>query len=220
MKNLIKAEFFKLRKLTAYRALFIIYLMIEIVININYVGNSIAYPKYNPTYTGMEWLLTQPRTMLFYMIAVFLFTDFYVNVDFTAQTFYSGLMCCLPRRKAFWAKIVLLFVGVLPLMLVYDLTGTVLWSAHAGFGMDFGAQAFFLIAKAFGERILLTLMLVSQAVFFTVAVKSRIGAILLGFGTLNGFGILRGNIETITPFSEKCPRTHLVATNMYNIHFS
>lgn len=34
MRNLIKAEFFKLKKLTAYRALLIIYLMIEVVINI------------------------------------------------------------------------------------------------------------------------------------------------------------------------------------------
>ena len=197
MKDLIKAEFFKLKKSTAYKALFITYLLIEVVLNNNYIGNSVAYPKYNPTYTGIDWLSTQPRTMLFYMIAVFLFTDFHMNGDFTAHTFYSGLLCGLPRRKAFWAKIISLFAGVVPLMLVYALTGTALWSVHAGFGMDFGVQALFLITKAFGERIYFTLLFVSQTIFFTIAVRSRIGAILLGFLTLNGFGILRGNIETI-----------------------
>lgn len=104
MKNLIKAEFFKLRKLTAYKVLLIIYLMIEIVINKNYIGNSVAYPKYNPTYTGIDWLLTQPRTMLFYMLAVFFFTNIYVNGDFVSHTFYSGLLCGLPRKKAFWQR--------------------------------------------------------------------------------------------------------------------
>ena len=197
MRNLIKAEFFKLRKLTAYKVLLIIYLMIEIVINKNYIGNSVAYPKYNPTYTGIDWLMTQPRTMAFYMLAVFFFTNFYVNGDFVSHTFYSGLLCGLPRKKTFCAKIILLFAGIVPLMLVYALTGTVLWSIHAGFGMNFGSQAFFLIAKAFGERTLLTLQLVGDAVLFAVIIKSRIGAFLLSFGTLNIIGILRANIEDI-----------------------
>lgn len=197
MRNLIKAEFFKLRKLTAYKVLLIIYLMIEIVINKNYIGNSVAYPKYNPTYTGIDWLLTQPRTMLFYMLAVFFFTNIYVNGDFVSHTFYSGLLCGLPRKKAFWAKIISLFAGIVPLMLVYALTGTVLWSVHAGFGMDFGVDAAFLIAKAFGERFLLTLQLVGDAVLFAVIVRSRIGAFLLSLGTLNVIGIFRANIENI-----------------------
>ncbi len=54
MKNLIQAELFKLKKSTAYKVLLITYLIIEVVIQMNNISNSIAYPKYNPTYTGIE----------------------------------------------------------------------------------------------------------------------------------------------------------------------
>ena len=82
-------------------------------------------------------------------------------------------------------------------MLVSSLTGTVLWSIHSGFGMDFGTEAVFLIATVFAKQILMTLMLVSHAVFFSIITKSKTGAFLLGFATLYVFGILRGNIENI-----------------------
>ncbi len=56
MKNLIRAELFKLRKSTSYQILWITDLLIETAIHINNISNSVAYPKYNPTYTGAGWL--------------------------------------------------------------------------------------------------------------------------------------------------------------------
>lgn len=201
MKNLIKAEFFKLKKLTAYKVLLIIYLLIEVVVQMNNISNSVLYPKYNPAYTGMEWLSNPHQTLLLYSVVIFLFTAFYVNGDFSAHTFYSSLLCGIPRKNAFWAKIISLFAGAVPLLLVYSLTGTVLWSVHSGFGMDFGTEAVFLIAKAFVRQILLSLMLVSHGVFFAVIAKSKIGTFGLSFSTLYVFGILRGNIENIIQIS-------------------
>jgi len=197
MGNLIKAEFYKLKKLTAYKALLIIYLIIEIGVQINNISNSVHYPEYNPTYTGMEWLSNPHQTLLLYLVAIFIFTAFYVNGDFTGHTFYSSLLCGIPRKNAFWSKIIPLFAGVLPLMLIYSLTGAVLWSAHTGFGMDFGAETLFLIAKAFVRQILVSLMLISHAVFFAVIAKSKIGTFGLSFITLYIFGMLRGNVENI-----------------------
>ena len=198
MKNLIKAELFKLKKLTAYRLLLLTYLLIEIAIQINNISNSIAYPKYNPTYTGIEWLDSQQTFMLFSLVII-LFTAFYVNGDFTGHTFYGSLLCGKPRKTAFLAKMIAVLAGVVPLMLVSFLTGAVLWSIYAGFGMDFGAEAVFLIAKAFARQILFSLMLVSDALFFAVIAKSKIGTFIWCFGALCVLSVFKGNIERIIP---------------------
>lgn len=202
MKNLIKAEIFKLKKLRAYKAMLLIDLMIEAAVEMNNISNSIAYPKYNPTYTGIEWLLNTHQT---YYLMVILFVAFYVNGDFAGHTFYSCLLCGVPRKNAFWAKMIAVFAGIVPLMLASSLTGTLLWSIHAGFGVDFGAEAVFLVAKAFAKQILSSLMLVSNAVFFSVIAKSKIGTFSWSFGSLYVLAVLRGNIErviTIPAFRE------------------
>lgn len=197
MGNLIKAEFFKLRKSAAYKALLVSYLLLEAAVQMNNISNSVAYPKYNPAYTGAQWLLNLHQTLLFYMVAIFLFVAFYVKGDFTARTFQSSLVCGVPRKGAFLAKIIPLFAGVVPLMLVPVLTGTVLWSIHSGFGMDFGAEAVVVFAKAIARQILVSLMLVSHAVFFAVITKGKIGTFAWSIGTLYVCGVLRGNIENI-----------------------
>ena len=197
MKDLIKAEWFKLKKMAAYKALFITYLVVETATQMNNISNSVVYPRYNPTYTGAEWLGKLQQALFLYSIVVFLFVALYVNGDFVKRTFYSGLLCGVPRKKAFLAKMVSALAGVVPLMLVPVLTGTVLWSIHAGFGMDFGVEAVCLVAKALGIQFLASLMLVSHAAFFAVLIKSRIGAFVWSFGTLYMSGVLQGNIGNI-----------------------
>lgn len=196
MKNLIKAELFKLKKSTAYRVLIITYLLTEAAIQMNCISNSVVYPKYNPTYTGSEWLQQQDLTLL-YMAAVFFFIAFYVNGDFVKHTFYNGLMCGVSRRRAFLAKLIAVFAGTVPLLLISVLTGTTLWSIHAGFGMRFGAETVCLVAKIFAVQGLASLALISNGMIFSVIAKSRLSAFALGFGSLYILGVLRGNIEHI-----------------------
>ena len=197
MKNLMKAELFKLKKLTAYRALIVIFLLTETVVQINNISNSMAYPKYNPTYTGIGWLTDPHRSFSIYAIAVFLFTAFFVNGDFTNHTFYASLLCGTERKNAFGAKMVSVFTGGIPLALVSLLPGTILWSIHAGFGMDFGLDTAVLIAKAFARQILISFMITSNTVFFAVIAKSKISTFLWSFGSLYVLGVFRANIERI-----------------------
>lgn len=82
------------------------------------------------------------------------------------HTFYTSLLCGISRKSAFLAKLISVIAGSLPLMFVPFLTGTLFWSIHAGFGMEFGAEAVCLMAKAFARQFLASLMLVSNAVFF------------------------------------------------------
>lgn len=196
MKNLIRAEFFKLKKSTPYKVLFFTYLFTEAAIQVNNIGNSVAYPKYNPTYTGAEWLQNLHQSLLLYSVVIFCFTAFFVNGDFLRHTFYSGLLCGTSRRGAFLAKIVAVLSGAVLLMFVPLVTGTVLWSVHAGFGMAW-PEAIRPVARAFAIQLLASLMLVSNAVFFSVIAKSKIGAFLWSFGTLYVLGVLRGNIGHI-----------------------
>ena len=217
MKNLMKAEFFKLKKSTGYKVLLVAYLILDILIEKNNIGNSVVYPKHVPAYTGaewlvdrhypslfdcecygcidtryhsfyilqrLEWLLNQHNTVALDMGAIFLFIAFYMKGDFTSQTFYRGLLCGTPRQNTFWAKMIVLFIGIIPMMLMSVLIGTVLWSIHAGFGMEFGKDVVFLIARAFAQQFLLTLMLVSHGVFAAVIAKSQIGAFLWSISTL------------------------------------
>lgn len=199
MKNLIKAELFKLKKLTAYRVLLLIYLIEEVVVQMNNISNSIAYPKYNPTYTGIEWLMDPQKTFMLHSMVIIFYTAYFVNGDFVGHTFYSSLLCGIQRKNAFLAKIIATLAGTVPLMLVYSLPGTLLWSMHAGFGMDFGIEVVFLIAKAFAIQILISLMLVSNTVLFSIIAKSRIGTFGWTFGTLYVLSVFQGNIERIIP---------------------
>lgn len=197
MKNLIRAELFKLRKSTSYRILWITDLLIETAIHINNISNSVAYPKYNPTYTGAGWLHNLHQMQLLWAVVVFFFIAFYVNGDFVKHTFYTCLLSGTSRTNAFLAKLISAFVGTVPLMLIPLLTGTLLWSIHAVFGMDFGAKAIFLIAKAFALQLLASLVLISNAVFFSVIAKSSTRTFGWSFGTLYLLGVLRGNIGHI-----------------------
>ncbi|MDE6566511.1 MAG: hypothetical protein K2K70_02120 [Lachnospiraceae bacterium] len=199
MKNLIKAELFKLKKLTAYKVLVFTYLIEEVIVQINNIGNSVAYPKYNPTYTGIEWLMNPEKTFMLHSMVIVFYTAYFVNGDFVGHTFYSSLLCGIPRKNAFLAKVIAALAGTVPLMLVYSLPGTLLWSIHAGFGMDFGAEVVFLIAKAFARQILISLLLVSNTVLFSSIAKSKIGTFGWTFGTLYVLSVFQGNIERIIP---------------------
>lgn len=128
---------------------------------------------------------------LLWAVVVFLFIAFYVNGDFVKHTFYTCLLSGTSRTNAFLAKLISAFVGTVPLMLIPLLTGTLLWSIHAGFGMDFGAEAIFLIAKAFALQLLASLVLISNAVFFSVIAKSSTRTFGWSFGTLYLLGVLR-----------------------------
>lgn len=198
MKNLIKAELFKLKKSTAYKVLIITYLLTEAAIQMNSISNSVVYPKYNPAYTGCEWLQQYDLTLL-YMAAVLFFVAFFVNGDFVKHTFYSSLMCGVSRREAFLAKLIAVFAGTVPLLLISVLTGTVLWSIHAGFGMRFGAESIWFVAKVFAAHSLASLALISNGMIFAVIAKSRLSAFIWSFGSLYIPGVLRGNIENIIP---------------------
>ncbi len=205
MRNLIRAELFKLKKSTAYKALILIYFIIEIAVQMNNISNSVVYPKYNPTYTGMEWLMNSHQTaMPLYSIVVFLFAAFFVNGDIVGHTFHIGLLCGIPRKNIFWAKLIAVFVGVIPLMFVSMLTGTVLWSIHAGPGMDFSAGTVLRLATAFARYVLSSVMLISNAALFSVIVKSKIGTFVWSFGTLYILGVLRANIERIIQIPILC----------------
>ncbi|RKI42290.1 hypothetical protein D7V86_06870 [bacterium D16-51] len=199
MKNLTKAELFKLKKSTAYRTLFIIFLLTEIIVQINNIGNSVAYPKYNPTYTGIGWLSELHRPFSIYAITLFLFAAFFVNGDFTGRTFYASLLCGTERKNAFGAKMISVFAGGVPLALVSLLPGTILWSIHTGFGMDFGIKAAFLIIKAFVWQILISFAIISHTVFFAVIAKSKTSTFVWSFGSLYVVGVLRANIGRIIP---------------------
>lgn len=76
MKNLIKAEWYKLKKMTAYKVLLVSYLFLEAAIQMNNISNSVVYPQYNPTYTGVEWLSDLHQTSFLYSIVIFIFTSF------------------------------------------------------------------------------------------------------------------------------------------------
>lgn len=198
MKNLMKAEWFKLKKITTYRMLLILYLLIEVADEINKISNSVVYPKYNPSYTGIEWLLDTRRFSLF-SIVVFLFAVSFVKGDFSGHIFYSFLSCGITRRNAFGIKLISTFTGGIPLILVSVLPGIILWSIHAGFGMNFEIKAVFLIIKSCVIQMLFLFMLITNVMFFAVLAKNKISTFVWSFGSLYVLGIFRGNIESIVP---------------------
>lgn len=191
MSNLVKAEFFKLRKSLAFKVLLAMYFVFEILYTINEIGNSVLYPAYNPTFTGAEWFCQVPGAngTGYFAIALFLFAAFYVAGEFHGRTLYRGLLCGLLRRDVFGAKVIVFTVGAVLLLLVHIVTGTTLWTIHSGFGMDSSDGVALFFTKAIASLLLQLLILVSHALLFAVMTKNKIGAFALGYGVLDVLGL-------------------------------
>lgn len=194
MHNLVRAEFFKLKKSFAYKLIICAYLFYEIWYNRNAVSNGILYTGIS--YTGIEWFYRMPAEAS-YIRFMWFFVAIVVAGDYVNRTYAESFLCGYPRKKVFGAKVIIFFIEMVPIMLIHIIVGTAIWTMHYGFGEEMNIETIMIIMKALLYCIFSLAVFGSTYILFAVFVKNAIGAIGLSFGITQMIGILLGNLSGI-----------------------
>ncbi|MCM1500504.1 MAG: ABC transporter permease, partial [Clostridium sp.] len=175
MKNLIKAEFFKLLKSFGYRMAMALSVGVGLFFAFFWIANSVKA-------SGYQMLPIMDSFVLFHTIFTSVFTAMFLCSEFSDRTMGMGLFCGLPRRSVFLAKIVVFFIGLLCLLSTVVTVPMVVMTLVNGFGMELTmagcmevlAQVifFWLICMAMGGFF----------VFLALATKNAVATIGIGLG--------------------------------------
>ena len=171
MKNLIKAEWFKLRKSLLFKMLCLCNaasLITTAVLNL--LGSKGS--------TGYETLLISLGYVLHHSIIGYVFASFFLCGEFSGRTFGISLSCGFSRRKIFGAKVFMFLAGLLFLFLIYTSAGMFVATVLNGFGKGLSIDIVLLLLCALvGEAAMGSVMLL-----VAVAVKKAAIAVGVGIG--------------------------------------
>ena len=138
MGNLVKCEFFKLKKSLTYKLVLISFLVFEIIFIRNEITIGVLHT--GVLYTGAEWFYRMPAQCSYYSGFVFIYVADFVAGEYRNRTYAAGFLCGHPRKVLLWAKAVAYFTGLIPILLIHAVTGTVMWTIQSGFGMGMGVE--------------------------------------------------------------------------------
>ncbi|MCM1541128.1 MAG: ABC transporter permease [Blautia sp.] len=186
MKNLIKAEFFKLFKSTGYR----IMLALSVGVGLFFASFAVSHAS---RMSGYAVLSNMVSFVLFHFIFTGSFTAVFLCGEFSDRTMGTGLFCGLPRRSVFLSKLAAYFAGLLVLLSMVVVVPTVIISKVNGFGIELTAANnmtiltqiifFWLVCSAMGGFFL----------FLALATKSAIATIGVGLGIAQSLLVLTSN---------------------------
>ncbi len=175
MKNLIRAEFFKLSKSFGYKVM----LALSVGIGVLY---SFIWISHSSRVTGYLVLLIMDSFVMSHTIFTSVFTAVFLCSEFSDRTMGQGLFCGVPRRSVFFSKLIVFFTGLLCLLSTVVVVTVVIMSIANGFGieltvegcLDVLAQAafFWLVSAAIGGFF----------IFLAMATKNAVAAMGTGLG--------------------------------------
>ena len=128
MKNLIKAEWFKLSKSTGYKML--------LLCNAVSVLTSVLLLVAGTTSPGYEMLVISLTSILHHSVIGYLFAAVFICNEFSNRTFGMSLLCRSSRKKVYLSKIVVYLTGMTVLFLTYVCATTLVMTVANGFGIS------------------------------------------------------------------------------------
>lgn len=175
MKNLIKAEFFKLSKSSGYWVMFASSVGVGLFFAFFWVSHGVSA-------TGYQVFPIMDSFVLFHTIFTGAFTAVFLCGEFSDRTMGMSLFCGLPRRSVFLSKLAAFFAGLLCLLSTVVVVPVVILSIVNGFGIGLTAEScmeilgqivfFWLVSSAMGGFF----------VFLALATKSKVATMGAGFG--------------------------------------
>ena len=172
MRNLIKAEFYKLVKSFEYRVL--------LALGAGY-GLFFCWLAFSNSsrIEGYRVLSSMHSFVLCHAILTGAFAAFFLCGEFSGRTMGMSLLCGLPRRSVFLSKLTVYFAGLLCLLSAVAWLPTVIISCVNGYGMELGLENcldilaqvlfFWLVSAALGGCFVL-LALVTKSAIATIGV--------------------------------------------------
>lgn len=195
MGNLVKCEFFKLKKSLTYKLVLISFLIFEIIFIHNEISIGVLHT--GVLYTGAEWLYRMPAQCSYYIGFLFIYAADFAAGEFRNRTYAAGFLCGYPRKVILWAKAVAYFTGLIPFLLIHAATGTVMWTIQSAFGMEMSVELAVLIGKALLYCIIGFAVIGCLGFLCTFIARNRIGSLSLCWAVVYILGVMAANAEDI-----------------------
>jgi ABC-type transport system involved in multi-copper enzyme maturation permease subunit len=129
MQRLIKAEFLKLSKSLSYKTLLLCMAGMGIL-----VGFMFTFVDMGIEINGRSMYLQTLSDIQMQAILSSIFAAAFICNEFTDRTFGVSIMSGCPRLSLLFSKAVVYIVGLLSIIFVYPIVGTVITTVIAGFG--------------------------------------------------------------------------------------
>ncbi len=175
MKNLIKAELFKLIKSFGYRMMMALSVGVGLFFVYFWVANS------NQAY-GYQMLPIMDSFVMFHTIFTGVFTAVFLCGELSGRTMGMGLFCGRTRCSVFLSKLVVYFIGLLCLLSAVVAVPMVGMTILNGFGLELTIEGWlaFLAQIIFFE--LICAALGGFFVLLAMITRSAVATIGVGFG--------------------------------------
>lgn len=187
MTNLMKVEFFKLRKSFGFKAL--------CLCNIASLLSSAVLLLAGAKGSGYKVLIVSLTYVLHHAFIGYLFAAVFLCGEFSNRTFGMSLLCGYSRRKVFLSKILVFLFGLLLLFLIYTGISTIVLSIGNGFGSALSADILLLLFCGMLGNIAMGTVIILIAVITKKAIVT-IGA---------GIGVTYALLFTESNFQEGWP---------------
>lgn len=156
MGRLIKAEFYKLRKLRSFHIIFLFALAVGIL------------NGFSP-YTGYQVYSVGVIPELFDAVLISAFTAAFVCTEFSNRTYGNAFLCGALRQNVFLSKLAVYFPGLLILILIPLAASTAAATLRNGFGASWDT-----VALEIGSMFLVYILYRFSMAGFTLLVASVI----------------------------------------------
>ena len=173
MINLLKAEFYKLRKSEAFKLL----LVFAFVSGMLRGGTPVIREV---PLTGYEMYTMELKPDMLYGTLICIFVSSYFCDEFSNRTFHMSFLCGGRRRTVFLAETIIFFVGLIPIVLLPIAVSTAVVTANNGFGLKWDHNLVSDVLLGLFCYIVRNLALGSFALLAASIIKDRIGTFGIG----------------------------------------
>lgn len=177
MKNLIRAEFYKLCKSPGYRVMFAMSVGVGVFFALFGISHATSWVS------GYGMLPIMDSFVMFHTIFAGAFTAVFLCGEFSDRTMGMSLLCGLPRYRVFSAKLIVYFVGLLCLLTAVVVTPMVIMTCVNGFGMELTVQSCMEVLAQMAFFWLVSSALGGCFVLLALATKNAVGTLGAGLGT-------------------------------------
>lgn len=186
MKNLVKAEWFKLTKSSVFKILLVINLTAAVLLMWSQTQADMARTGYRAFRLGIAYLFYHTNIGLIY-------TAVFICEDFSNKSFGTSLLSGCSRRKIFFAKVIIYLVGMVLLFSIFACSAVIAASLLNGFGMPLDFETcknilFFTFCGILGCTAMSSVM-----VLISTIVKSKIPTIMVIYLFFFPFEYLKNN---------------------------
>lgn len=175
MKNLIRAEFFKLSKSFGYKVMLASSAGVGLLFCYFWISNSSRA-------SGYQMLSTMDSFVMFHTIFTSVFTAVFLCSEFSDRTIGMGLFCGQPRHSVFISKLVVYFTGLLCLLSTVVVVPVVIMSIRNRFGLELTAEGFMDVLAQMVFFWLVSSAIGGFFVFLALATKNVVATMGAGLG--------------------------------------